>query len=223
MSTKVYIQFLVTENKLPSRETELLRNIIKKHVKKAGSFLSVPLVNVTVYFNSNFAISETGESGYTPSKDWIHLYIDPKRKKRELDKIINNIIPATIYHEMNHASRWQNTGYGDSLLDAIVTEGLATVFAEEQWNNFKAPWCSFSKKESDNLLKIVRRRNKNNDKKYNHDEWFYGMGKLPRWTGYKLGSYIIQSLRKTNKSIMWKELSKMSTEEIVKKSGINLG
>ncbi len=222
MSTKIYIQFLTSENQLSQQEIKSLKEIIQKHAKKAGLVLGVPLINITVYSNPNFVTPETGEGGYTPSKDWIHIYIDTKRKKNELSKIINNIIPATIYHEMNHASRWQYTGYGISLMDAIVTEGLASVFAEEKWSGFKAPWCNFSEKELEKLLSIARKRNKNNDKKYNHDEWFYGTVKIPRWAGYKLGSYLVKSFRKNNKNIKWKELLKMGTKEIMKKGGINL-
>ncbi len=221
MSTKIYVQLLVSKNKLSRQEAKLLKESIQKHARKAGLILSIPLINVTVYSNPDFATPETGESGYTPSKDWIHLYIDPKRKKKELNNIINNIIPATVYHEMSHASRWQYVGYGIRLLDAIVTEGLASVFAEEQWSKFKAPWCNFSKKELKKLLNIIKKRNRENDKKYNHSEWFYGTGNIPRWAGYKLGSYIIHSFRKNNKNIAWKELSMMGTNEIINKSGID--
>lgn len=222
VSARTYTQFLVTKDKLHSKEIELLKSVIEKHAKKAGLILDIPLVNITVYLNSEFVTPETGESGYTPSNDWIHLYIDPKRKKKELNNIINNIIPVTIYHEMNHASRWQHTGYGSGLLDAIITEGLASVFAEEQWSKFKAPWCNFSEKELKELLNIIKERNRENDKKYNHNEWFYGTGKIPRWAGYKLGSYIIQSFRKNNKNIVWKKMLRMNTREIIKKSGIDL-
>jgi uncharacterized protein YjaZ len=220
--TKIHIQFLKTERGLIKKDKELLEEIIKDHAGKAGSILNVPMVNITIYSNPGFTIPETGEGGYAPSKDWFHIYIDATKKKEELNKIIKNIIPATIYHEMNHVSRWKNTGYGLNLPDVIVTEGLATVFAKEQWKKYKAPWNNYSKKEFRKLLSLFKKRKKNDDKKYNHEEWFYGTGKLPRWAGYKLGSYIIQSFRKNNKNINWKEILKMSTKEIIKKSRVDL-
>jgi len=218
---KIHTQFLETEGKLLKNERKLLKEVIRNHARNAGLILDVPIVNITIYPNSDFTMLETGEGGYTPSMDWFHIYINPAKKKIELDKIIKNIIPATVYHEMSHVSRWKNTGYGRSLLDVIVTEGLANVFSGEQWKKYKAPWNNYSKKEIIKLLDLLKKRKKSNDKNYNHDEWFYGTGKLPRWTGYKLGSYIIKSFRNNN-NIEWKEISKLSTKEIITKSGINM-
>jgi len=188
MATRTYIQFIETREKFPKAEAELLKKIVKNHVGKAGSILNVPLVNVSIYPNPNLTIPETGEGGYTPSGDWFHIYIDPSRNRRQLAAIIETFIPGTVYHEMNHMVRWQNTGYGSSLLEAIISEGLAIVFAKEQWKNSKTPWADFSKKEMDRLLDITRKRNKKNDRGYDHGEWFLGTGKLPRWSGYKLGA-----------------------------------
>jgi uncharacterized protein YjaZ len=190
------------------------------HAGKAGNILKIPLVNITVYPNKNFVIPETGDGGYTPSKDWFHIYIDPQRK--DFNKIVKNVIPATIYHEMNHAARWKYTGYGTNLLEVIITEGLATVFAEEQWIKFKAPWADCSEAEINTLLNIVRKREKKNDITYSHGEWFYGTGKLPRWIGYKVGSYVIKSYRSKNKSIKWNQLIKMNANDIIRLSRINL-
>lgn len=220
MKTKIYYHFVKTKDRISKKEEKLLIQKIKYHAGKAGSILNVSVINITIYLNPEFTIPETGEGGYAPSKDWFHLYIDPTRNKSELNKIINNIIPATVYHEVNHISRWENTGYGSSLFDAIVTEGLATVFADEQWEKYKAPWNNYSKKEIVKLINLLKKRKKSNDKNYNHDEWFYGTGELPRWTGYKLGSYIIKSFR--NNNMEWKEILKLSTKEILKKSGINM-
>jgi len=216
------MQLLETEKKLSPQEVILLKKTIRNHAQRAGAVLNIPMVNISIYSNSNFVIPETGEGGYTPSKDWIQIYIDSTRKKLELDKIIKTSIPATIYHEMNHIARWRDIGYGASLSEAIVSEGLAIVFAKEQWKNSKTPWADFSKKEMGRLLAIAKSRDKKEDKKYNHAEWFFGSGRLPRWAGYKLGAYIVDSFMTTNSLMSWGEIMKISAEEIMKKSGIRL-
>ena len=223
MDTKIYTQFVVTKERLSKSETELLKKVIKKYVSKAGSILKIPLVNVTIYPNSNFTIPETGEGGYAISRDWFHVYVDATKKGSELNGIIKEIIPGTIYHEMNHVARWQRIGFGSTLLEVIVTEGLATVFAKEQWKSGKDPWSNYSKKEITNLLDIFKQRKKNNDATYNHEEWFYGAGKLPRFLGYKIGSYIVKIFRKKCNTLSWEKIVKMKASEIIKLSGVNLG
>lgn len=223
MRTKIYAQFLIAKEGLSKNEIGLLKKVIEKHVGKAGSILKIPLVNVTVYPNSNFTIPETGAGGYAASKDWFHIYVDATKRGSELNRIIKDMTPETIYHEMNHVARFKHTGYGSTLLEVIVTEGLATVFADEQWKGYQAPWSNYSPKEISNLLDIFKQRKKSNDSTYNHEEWFYGAGKLPRWIGYKIGSYIVKTFRKKYSNMDWEKIVTMSVKEIMKLNGVDIG
>lgn len=221
MTTRTHVQFIETAKKFPKREAELLKKIVKNHTKKAGSILGIPIVNASLYPNQDFTIPETGEGGYTPSGDWFHIYIDPSKNQKQLAEIVRTSIPSTIYHEMNHIARWRNTGYGSSLPEAIISEGLAIVFAKEQWGKSKTPWADFSKKELDRLLAIAKKRGRRNDRTYDHGEWFLGTGKLPRWSGYKLGAYIVGSFRNKNMKMPWSKIMKLSAENIIRASGVD--
>lgn len=222
MGSQIYINFLETEKKLDLKMKSLLEETIKEQAAKACSLLGIVYVNITVYSNPNFVIPETGEGGYAASGDWFQIYIDPTRNEDELKKIITTNIPLTIYHEFNHVARWNSTGYGSTLPEAIVTEGLASVFAAENWKKSKSPWTKYSQTEINSLLKIFQARNKKEDGNYSHQEWFYGAGELPRWIGYKLGFYVISLVRKNNPEISWEKLIKMTAEEIIKLSNITL-
>jgi uncharacterized protein YjaZ len=222
MNPQLYIHFLKTEKELSPEMKNLLEEVIKMHATKACSFLGIFYVNITVYTNPNFVIPETGEGGYAASGDWFQLYIDPTRDEDELKKIITIDIPLTIYHELNHVARWNSVGYGSTLPEAIITEGLASVFAAENWEKAKSPWVKYSQEEIDKLVKIYQNHNKNVDNGYSHDNWFYGTGELPKWIGYKLGFHLVGLARKNNPAVSWDKLINMSAEEIIKLLNITL-
>ncbi len=58
------------------------------------------------------------------------------------------------------------------------------------------------------------------DIKYNHGEWFYGDEELPRWIGYKVGFYIVDTLRKKYPDATWKDLVKMDAEKNIALSDV---
>ncbi|MDD5145446.1 MAG: class IV adenylate cyclase [Candidatus Pacebacteria bacterium] len=217
--TKLFINYVKSGFDIPKEEKDLLNKTIKKHALAAGRLLNIPYVTITVYPKPSWAMPETGEGGYTPSGDWIQIYIDPKNKKCGLKNIIEKYLPANIYHEMNHIARWRSIGYGNTLLETIVSEGIASVFEKEQWKAFVAPWAKFNEKEISDFLKIIRKRDEGKGGSYNHAEWFYGKGILPKWIGYKLGVYIVESFRNNFPGTSWQELTEMKANEIIKKSG----
>ena len=192
------------------------------HATKACNHLGVSLVNVTVYPSPDFVISEIGEGGYAVSGDWFQIYIDPTRSEEELGRIINTEIPLTVYHELNHVARWNSVGYGSTLPEAMVTEGLASFFAAENWKKASSPWSKYSKAEIAGLIKIFQNRDKKSDNTYDHASWFYGAGSLPKWAGYKLGYYVIGLVRANNSTVGWKKLITLNAEEIIKLSKITL-
>ena len=216
---RLKIVFLQSIERLPRQYENLWKDMIRKHARRAGKLLDLDLVNITLRWNDQ-VIPETGELGLAFGQDWVHMTIDPARRKDEVRRIIAKITPSTIYHEMNHIARNKHLGSKKDLLDAIVSEGLATVFAEEQWPAFEAPWGQYNEKELKPFLKVLRREK--NNKSYSHDEWFFGRGNKPRWLGYKLGSYLIESAKNRNDGLTAMEMTTKKTGEIARLSKLEI-
>lgn len=216
---KLNIIILKSKRGLKKQDSKHLRGVVDKHARKAGKLLGVDLLNITVHFSKN-VIPETGEAGYATGRDWVQITIDPTRKSKESLKIISEIIPATVYHEVNHIAREKYVGESKNLLEAIVAEGLADLFAEEHWSKFKAPWSTYQQKKIQPFLKSLK--NEKNSRKYSHSDWFFGTGKYPRWLGYKLGRYIAQSAKEKKRNLAVLKMTKMTANKIVKLSGISI-
>ena len=105
-------------------------------------------------------------------------------------------LPATLAHELDHAERiLLGPGLGDTLLEAMVSEGLADTFSIEAFPETpRIPWDhALSPAENRNAwIRAEDILNRLLDAK-GHDTWFFGKGQLPRWTGYTLGYRIAAS------------------------------
>lgn len=218
---KINIIFLESEKELSEHQKKNLKNIISLHLRKVTNLFDLKLINVVIYLNKDWVIPETGEGAHASGIDLIQITIDPTRNKNKIDNIIKKIIPSTVCHESNHLARLKFIGHiNRTLLDSIVSEGLANIFAEEMWPEFKAPWNEHAHEEIRPFIKLLKKEK--NNKKYSHDEWFFGLGKKPRWIGYKLGSYIIQSAKKANPGLSAQDMTRLETNEIVKLSGLKI-
>ncbi|MGH9783492.1 MAG: DUF2268 domain-containing putative Zn-dependent protease, partial [Terriglobia bacterium] len=120
----------------------------------------------------------------------------------------------------SHIARNKYLGRHRTLLDAVVFEGLANTFAEEQWPMFDAPWTRYSEPELTPFLRILKKDG--HSEKYSHDEWFFGQGKKPRWIGYKLGSYIVRFAKERNAGLTALKMVKLATKEIASLSKLNI-
>lgn len=164
------------------QESELI-SVLKSASDKVTRFL--PLWPVDILFAlSEDVIPETGDWGYIENKSVIRLRANPAHKDG-LKSIVKNQLPKTLAHELHHAVRMAKIGYGKTLLGAMVTEGLADRFADKLYPKPKSPWTNaLNQEEQEKWWKITK---KSLNKKYNHGEWFWGEGKIPRWAGYTLG------------------------------------
>lgn len=206
---------------VPQEHSELLEEILSLHSKEAMEDLGIEMVNITVYYTGKDIIPGVGVSGYTPYQDWIQLKIDPTGSRfREL---IEKRLPATIYHEMHHSARWASVGYGKSLDEVLVTEGLATVYQEEKWSEHDVPWSVYSDDEIKSFVEIYRKRG-GEDLIYGnaaHSKWFFGSTpEIPKWFGYKLGTYVIREAKRANPGITAKDLVNTDAKEVLRMAGI---
>jgi len=218
---KINIFLFKVKKDISEKNKRLLKKIVFKHAKIAAKKLNIDLINIVIYPNRDLTIPGIGSGGFAPNSDWIRLAINPFRKEKDIEYIIKNIIPLSVYHEMNHVARWGKPGYGNTLLDTIISEGLAIVFAEENWGFFEAPWGKYRQGEIKKYLKLLNKRNKDQDKNYTHAEWFFGKGR-PNWLGYKLGSFIIRAVKNKNPDINSLALVHMDSKKIIKLSGMDI-
>lgn len=121
-----------------------------------------------------------GLGGYAPAPGQIQITLDP-------DRFDPDLFIRTLVHELHHLIRWDGAGYGKTLGEALVSEGLAGHFVLQVLGGKPDPWDAVA--PSDGLAR--RALNEWSRLGYDHSEWFFGKGKIRRWSGYGLGHRLI--------------------------------
>lgn len=195
-------------------------SLSKKALKEIESIIpkDFPINNldIAIFDSPETTIRELGIGGHTINPNYIAVSVDPENPvigKRYYTELID-----TLAHEFHHVARWRTIGYGKTLLEAMITEGLADHFANEitgrkephLWNK------ALDKKQIDYFLKKAKKDF--NNKKYNHNNWFFGSKdkKIPKWTAYTLGYYLVEEYlnKRVNKS--GASLYKTKAKEFIK-------
>ncbi|WP_425148489.1 DUF2268 domain-containing putative Zn-dependent protease [Deinococcus sp.] len=97
-------------------------------------------------------------------------------------------LPATIAHELHHLRRWRGPGCGATLLEALVSEGLAQHY--ELSERRTPPIYAHISADLDALWKLAQ--SELDESRYDHARWFFGVAELPRWAGYALGFELVR-------------------------------
>lgn len=177
--------------------TEDIKRIFDQSIKKIASKIPISDVDVVVYDNPDSAIPEIGIGGYALNKHMIWISIDPSFPN--LAQSIEKELGRTLAHELHHALRWKSPGYGKTLFEALITEGLADHFDMEVSNAQPHIWDTvLSNEYIQKYLDLAKKEF--NKKNYNHSDWFFGSKErnIPKWTGYSLGFYLVGEYLKKN-------------------------
>ncbi|TXN48328.1 hypothetical protein FV232_18940 [Methylobacterium sp. WL30] len=133
-------------------------------------------------------IPETGTTGEAVRPGLFSLTIDHgtpnfARALRDGD------LRRTVAHEAHHGMRMAGPGYGWTLGEALVSEGLAGRFVGHLFDSPPEPWeCAVTDAElAANLPDDATLAGAGHD----HRAWFFGAGRYPRWLGYTLGYRIV--------------------------------
>ena len=146
-------------------------------------------------------IPEDGVGGQTYTSDFIVCALDLKTMSISRFK-------EMLVHELGHAARWgKNDEWMNTLFDGMISEGVATYFGTEFAKNnsekqfFTKTILERSDEENERILNELR--GNLDDKNYDYNTIFFtGNDKLPRWSGYSLGYYLVKKyLEKTHKTI----------------------
>lgn len=90
--------------------------------------MQIPELDVVIKAGK-FVIPEKGHLGFCPEVGVVYLTVDPdnpafyKNEAQSLERM--------FAHELHHAARWAGPGYGLTLGEVMVSEGLAGHFSLE--------------------------------------------------------------------------------------------
>lgn len=181
---------------LADREFEVdLDSIVRDAVADVEELIELPPVAIIVKVDPDGAIPERGDGGFSdPSDGTVTISLDPSFPRFRWT--LETSLPLTIAHELHHSARaLDGPGYGATLRQAIVTEGLADHFSLEVNSSARPPpWTRALKERS--LCRWWKRAEKDFElgRSYDHLVWFFGRGgDMPRWTGYTLGFELVRS------------------------------
>ncbi|KFE34656.1 hypothetical protein DW2_12415 [Thioclava atlantica] len=150
----------------------------------AVSAKHLPLLDTDVIMRAGKAvIPEKGHLGYAPERGLIYVTVDPENPVLRTNP--SQSLERMLAHELHHSSRWDGPGYGKTLGEALVSEGLAGHFAQEVYGGEREPWEQVPVSTLRPYLFKAQADWQSAD--YNHAEWFFGSHEFPAWVGYSLG------------------------------------
>ncbi|MGB9430324.1 MAG: DUF2268 domain-containing putative Zn-dependent protease [Gammaproteobacteria bacterium] len=160
--------------------------------KSVGSIVALLAVdNVDIVVRAGHRVMpETGIGGYSPSADVVYITLDPEHPR--LSTSFEREFLVTLGHELHHCARHSGPGYGRTLGEALITEGLACNF-EAELPGGAAPFYARAV-EGASLESIAERAKPElQHSPYAHRAWFFGseIENLPRHAGYSLGFSIV--------------------------------
>ena len=170
------------------------QSLIEEEVERTLGVVQ-PLLNVTglriaVIDDPTRIIPEVGMGGFNPGTDEVRLYADSSWP--DLDTVLRSELLLQLAHELHHAMRRRAVGYGSTLLEAAVSEGLADHFSLEVSGATERPWAvALTPEELATWIPEVESRATG---AYDHAEWFFGTEpSIPRWTGYAVGFELVRA------------------------------
>ena len=167
---------------------EKLLPLLEESVHALGGFFVVDRLDILAY-PSFYVIPELGVNGYSEGPHLLHIKLDATSPHFAAQYA--QAIPALVAHEVHHCMRGRTVGYGRTLAEALVSEGLACAF--ELQATGRLPFYAQALGSEQIALMLARAQAERHASTYDHAAWFYGsaLAGIPRHTGYSLGYLLV--------------------------------
>ncbi|MHA6576030.1 DUF2268 domain-containing putative Zn-dependent protease [Pseudomonas yamanorum] len=149
-----------------------------------------PRLDILIQRLPGETLPELGLVGRAYRSTLFSMTLDPDNPNF-LASLQSGALRRHVVHEVHHCLRMAGPGYGWTLGEAMVSEGLAGQFVRrvlgsepELWERALAPQELLSSPVDRQLLEVTY---------YDHSEWFFGTGARPRWLGYTLGYQMVEA------------------------------
>lgn len=197
-----------------------LERLTRHALNRVTTLLPDISTRLFVDVDSEGAIPETGIGGYTdPISGVVSISLDIT--ERDVAESLRVWLPAELAHELDHTARIQvGPGYGSTLIDEMVTEGMADAFSLQSFSEIpRIPWDHALTKGQERTVWARARRHLGQN--VDHAEWFFGSGELPRWAGYTIGFDIVSGYLQRHPNATAADLVTLSADTILRGSGFD--
>ncbi len=185
----------VEHDQLSDLHRDLIEEKATSGLKSIKSLMPVNDLKIRIVNDPFLVIPEIGMGGYNPDPNEVILSI--KADFPELDNTLELHFIAQLAHEIHHAKRRRSVGYGNTLIQAVVSEGLADHFSIEVSGISPPPWSVAL--SGDVLQNWIDEASNSWNQPYNHSDWFVGTNPdIPRWTGYSIGFELVRNYLSEN-------------------------
>jgi hypothetical protein len=155
---------------------------------------TVPMsaIDIIVQRVAGGVIPEIGIGGSCYRQSCMAVTLDPDNPNFAAG-LESGYFARTLAHELHHCLRYGGPGYGRTLGEALVSEGLADHFDCQAHGGDGQPWNHALTPQQWRPL-LQRAEAALSDPLYDHDAWFFGAGGaevLPRWAGYTIAYHLV--------------------------------
>ncbi|MFC0340943.1 DUF2268 domain-containing putative Zn-dependent protease [Paracoccus niistensis] len=155
-----------------------VRAAIAEAVARVADHLDLPDFDVVV--RAGDGGSDWGVMGAAPAPGVVELTLSPARFAHELTV-------RRMLRELHHVARWDGPGYGRSLGEVLVSEGLAGHFVVQVLGGVPDPWDAATPPSG--LAKRAMTEWAWRD--LDRGLWFEGKGNIRKWAGYGLAHRLL--------------------------------
>jgi len=176
-----------------------LKSIAEATIASVEKLLPIKNVDIVFYDNPGATIDEIGGiGGITPNANVIFISLNPRHP--DFKKALKDELGFLLAHELHHTIRWQKEVEGDTLLEAMVFEGLADHFAQEVTRRDKPSVYSCALTPEQKKIFLKKASEEWSRPNYNNSLWFFGSNPdiIPRWTGYTIGYDLVGAYLRAN-------------------------
>ena len=153
-----------------------------------AGLLPPPRLDILIQHLPGETLPEMGLVGRTYRSSMFSMTLDPDNPNFPAS-LRDGALHRHIVHEVHHCLRMAGPGYGWTLGEALVSEGLAGQFVRRLLGSEPEPWEQAIVREQ--LLRAPAELKALESSYYDHNAWFFGGSDQPRWLGYSLGYQMV--------------------------------
>ncbi|MEN8145511.1 MAG: DUF2268 domain-containing putative Zn-dependent protease [Gemmatimonadota bacterium] len=186
------------ESGLDASHQETLELEVRRTLEQVNQVMAIDDVLIRVIGDATRVIPEVGLGGFAAGANEVRMFVNPDLADQET--VLSRELLPLLAHELHHAKRMRTVGYGSTLLEAAISEGLADHFSVEVAGIEPPPW---SVAVSGTALQewTATAVEASAAGPFDHSDWFFGTDPaIPRWTGYSIGFEFVRQFLEANTS-----------------------